>query len=227
MEGPEPPLHAAVETGDVDRVRRLLNAKADVHMKSRGETTALHDAAMRGSVATIQLLLDYGADAMATEVQGYTPLLVASMYGNAAAVRLFVASGGDVADSGDCSGGATPLHLASAGGHNATVQALLELGAGVDSLDGDYSTPLVSAVEGGRLAVARLLIEHKADPTSARSGGGETALAVALTTQHREESNCILQINAYGPGEKAKQKCLLGRRPRSACQRYTSAKIRG
>lgn len=58
--------------------------------------------------------------------------------------------------------GATPLHLAAAGGHLELVRWLLESGAPPDATDGGGNTPLQGATLAGRLEVARLLLDRGA-----------------------------------------------------------------
>ena len=58
------PLHAAVENGDVPRVRGLLEGAMGSQVNRKYETsgqTPLHIAASSGCPAIIQLLLDAGA----------------------------------------------------------------------------------------------------------------------------------------------------------------------
>lgn len=66
-------LFDAVETGDVEGVRRLLDGGADVHAHGKRETkhgpaiakpfvTPLHQAAERGNAEMVRLILGYGVD---------------------------------------------------------------------------------------------------------------------------------------------------------------------
>ena len=56
------PLHSAMVAGDVEIVRALLDAGADVDARQQAGVTPLMGAAAGGSVELVRLLLDAGAD---------------------------------------------------------------------------------------------------------------------------------------------------------------------
>jgi ankyrin repeat protein len=55
-------LHAAVESGDVDTARALLQRRPEIVDLGRGELRALHMAVLRNDVPMVRLLLERGAD---------------------------------------------------------------------------------------------------------------------------------------------------------------------
>mmetsp|Transcript_79723 Transcript_79723/g.221884 ORF Transcript_79723/g.221884 Transcript_79723/m.221884 type:complete len:141 (+) Transcript_79723:87-509(+) len=72
------PLHCAAEFGQVDCVRLLLQANADVDLPVNGRgTTASHLAAQGGYSDVLQVLLEGGADVTAKNTWGSTVLKVA------------------------------------------------------------------------------------------------------------------------------------------------------
>jgi len=66
-------LHASALSGSADAARALLQAGADVSVRSNLEETPLHFAAREGNLCVAELLLLHGADAHATTKFGATP----------------------------------------------------------------------------------------------------------------------------------------------------------
>lgn len=98
------PLHCAAMYGDVDIVRRLIDAGANVDSASALGETALHVATASANVAVVDTLLRAGADANASSDKGYRPLhrlldnfgLCDSHGTNLSVLRLLIAAGADV-----------------------------------------------------------------------------------------------------------------------------------
>lgn len=72
----------------------------------------------------------------------------------------------------------TALHDAASKGCALSAELLIERGAAVDAQDNRGRTPLMQAVEHGRIAVLQLLVRHGADPTI-RDANSETAVTLA------------------------------------------------
>jgi len=91
------PLMKAVEGGNSDAVRQLLNSGVDVNEKTDydigpggKEWTALHLAAKRGDVNITRLLLDHGADPGIGTKMGWTPLKWAEHNGHTFVAKVLV-----------------------------------------------------------------------------------------------------------------------------------------
>ena len=80
LEGGRTPLHNASRDGDLDEVRRLLEAGADIEARDNEGETPLHDACWNGHLEIARLLLDRGADATAVDNDGETPFGLAIEY---------------------------------------------------------------------------------------------------------------------------------------------------
>jgi ankyrin repeat protein len=76
-------------------------------------------------------------------------------------------------------GGMTPLLFAARQGYIESAGALLAAGADVNQQNaGDQTSPLLEAVINGNFDVAKLLLDHGADPNLAAVGGGAPLYAV-------------------------------------------------
>jgi ankyrin repeat protein len=80
-------------------------------------------------------------------------------------------------------GGLTPLLLAARQGYTESVQALIKAGADINQASaGDQTAPLLIATINGHFDLARLLLDHGANP-KATSENGATALYAALNCE--------------------------------------------
>jgi ankyrin repeat protein len=101
------PVVAAIEIGDVDRLRALIDADADVLREpiSTHRRTALHVAAMVGKTDMVQLLLERGANPNTRDRGDHAyPMHFAAELGYLKIVQLLADAGGDVRGGGDTHG---------------------------------------------------------------------------------------------------------------------------
>ena len=171
-DAPSLPLHLtgvslfeAASKGDVEAVRALLNANADVNEEGGFSDNALHAASWRGYEDVVELLLERGAEANARGGIYGNAVVAASACGKEGVVRLLLDNGADVnAPGGKYYGSA--LHVASSLGNEGMVRLLLDKGADVNALGGMYGSALQAASKNGREAVVRLLLENGAKKLS-------------------------------------------------------------
>ncbi|APU13580.1 MULTISPECIES: ankyrin repeat domain-containing protein [Actinoalloteichus] len=173
------PLMAAVVAGDVDEVRRLLAAGAEVdarHPVLNGFNdvhTPLLVAARDGHTEIVRLLLAAGADVNAVEPTfGAVPVHKAVYNGHAEITRILVETPGVDIDFQGSTNGYTPLHDALWHGFEDCARIVLDAGARLDLLGHDGKTPyeLAAEVFGPDHDLART-IRAAARPSTATSRG--------------------------------------------------------
>jgi len=171
-------LRTAVRSGDAAAVAALLQACADpTAAVGDARRTALHDAAAQGSGEIVRLLLNAGARRDAwTVIQEERParewgtaLHIAADHGNVDAVKaLLDPANVDLQtlwsdEKGHLERGDTALHIAARRNREDVAAALLDAGADLEERGRErLLTPLGVAAEAGSLAVARLLLQHRA-----------------------------------------------------------------
>jgi ankyrin repeat protein len=176
------PLHWAVYRNDVDEVKRLIGAGANVNAENDYGSTPLAEAAITGNVEVIDRLLKAGAKVDSANADGQTALMVIARTSNVDAARLLIKRGAKV-DQRETWRNQTALMWAAAEGQPAMVRLLLRSGADANarSLENNFErqvtaeprmqarpaggfTPLLYAARRGCVECARILVEEgKAD----------------------------------------------------------------
>ena len=172
------PLHTAAQSGEVDKVWKLLEGgKYDVNCVDGQGWTPLHEAAYRGHLGVVRLLIsEFKAEVNASTNSGSTPLHWAAEGGHLDVVRVLISEfKADVNVHNNI--GVTPLHWAASRGHLDVVRVLIsEFKADVNVHNNIGVTPLHWAASRCHLAVVRVLIsEFKAD-VNVQSNSGITPL---------------------------------------------------
>lgn len=165
----ESPVADAAQGRDLEAVRELLRAGADVNAAQNDGMSALHWAAQNDDAPVIEVLLYAGANTAATtRLGGYAPLHLAGRAGNASALDALLTGGADV--EAFTTTGVTALHFASAAGRTGAVEVLLRHGAAIDAgTANEAHTPLMWATASNRRDAMRVLLEAGADPSMTTS----------------------------------------------------------
>ena len=163
-------LHLSLETRNVDIVKSLIAAGADVNVDLLNHPRVLTAACGSGDFTIVQLLLDSGADvnALGKKRRRYEHIVSyeasalhrASKEGHESVARILLECGADTEREVETSG--TPLQVAAGAGHVALVRVLLEAGANVDR-NSFHGTALSIASYNGHLGVVQELLRGGAE----------------------------------------------------------------
>ena len=178
---------------------------------------ALYHAVMSDNAPLVNLLLDRGAS-----TQDGESIYHAAQYNRRACLEALVAHGADLSSTQSPYGN-TPLyflvgHSADDGGRAAWFQGLVWLlEHGADPNVPSYTkqeTPLQSVAAGGpKVATARALLAHGADP-NLRRGDGRTAYELAVRTGNARIAQLLLEHGAdpgaLGADDELLQACFAG-----------------
>jgi len=126
------PLVVAILHQHVEVLRLLLASGACPDEPDGHGDTPLICATVSGQVDMVEALVEGGADVEASDLEGDTPLVCAAMNGCAEVIPALVRAGAEV-DAPHDAGGDVPLIRAVAGGHLASVRALLDCRARLDA----------------------------------------------------------------------------------------------
>ena len=195
-------LHDAIEEGNEELVRMLVEAGADVDAPGWMDETPLHAAIEKGNIEIVRILVEAGADVNKPGWMGTTPLALAIEKGNAEILEILLsatpASDGDnpaLSQPGWMD--ATLLHDAIEENNEELVRMLVEAGADVDMPGWMNEAPLHAAIEKGNVEIVRILVEAGAD-VNKPGWMGTTPLALAVEEGNAEILEILLSATTDG-----------------------------
>lgn len=155
-------IFQAVSNGDVEQIRQMMAAGADVNARDSDGLTLLMMGANAGHLPVVQALLEAGADVNASDAMGWTALTKSIFNADVRHGFFDVAQALVHADAhieAPLNFGIRPLMLAAGYGETAIVDLLLHAGADVLAKnDGGYSA-LMMAKQKHHVHVINLLHE--------------------------------------------------------------------
>lgn len=95
------PLQAAAFKGDVNTIRLLLDAGAEVNVSGGQFGSALHAVAFQGHENVVRILLSSGADTHLDSIDWGTPILAAAYSRRKAVVRILFEQDAKASNSGE------------------------------------------------------------------------------------------------------------------------------
>jgi ankyrin repeat protein len=186
-------LHHEASRGNVENVKKLINAGADKDAKDIKDQTPLHHAARNGKTEVVELLINLGANKEAKDVKGHTPLHYAVSYGNIDTVRFLIDSKADMEAKNDFE--ETSLHLAIDSGSIDIVRFLIDSKANVEAKTDEGNMLLHLAVTYRRRDITKFLINSGAD-LEARNNDGNTHLHLAADVGDADITKILIKLGA-------------------------------
>ena len=175
-------LHAAVNGGDLDAVKRLVAGGVDLNATDGHGRTPLMLAGYRRDMKAAKFLIKAGANLNALDVQRYDLITISSVADHVEMVKLAIASGASprlVTSPYDGTALIAAAHL----GHVEVVQALIDGGAPLDHVNNLNWTALIESIvlgNGGprHVACLRALVKAGAN-VNIPDGNNVTPLGLA------------------------------------------------
>lgn len=199
-------LIVASGRGHVGIIDLLLARGADVNKANDVGWSALMEAAFRDQDKTVMHLLKAGARMDGFEsVNGLTALMIAAKGDRLDAVTAMLAAGAD-AKAADQKLGLTALHLALVSPRHSSSEIAAELlisGVDPEHKAKDGYTPLMSAVDSGKIAKISLILSE-AVTVDAQTKDGRRALTIAAGNGHGKLVERLLSAGAKADGGSAK-----------------------
>jgi ankyrin repeat protein len=190
-------LQEAAATGDLDRIRQLVDEGADVDALEMGGTP-LHRAILERQEPAAVLLIESGADVSAVGYFGRTPLHIAAFRGLRELADLLIAEGATV-DARDKEN-VTPLGLAVAEGDVVLAALLIERGADVNAKFPGGATSLhgVAHAENpdSHFKMTELLVANGADVNATTDRERNTPLHWAALLGNSEVADVLVSNGA-------------------------------
>lgn len=186
-------LDFAVENGNSEVVRVLLEAGANPQLKNGVERTALMYLRESATAELVQTLMKSGADINFHDESGETPVMNAVTSAPFEVVRVLIEAGAKL-DSRD-ENGKTILFFAAHNQNPEVVKYLISLGADLSARDDNGETPLIVAAEDGSAATVKSLIVAGAE-VNAKDDSGYTPLINAAASGNLESVKLLLDAGA-------------------------------
>ena len=186
----ETPLIAAINTGDEELVRLMLQRGADIETRCVDQIAPLMHAVSHGFQSIVEILLANGAQVDSTTA-GWTALHRAADMVNLPIAKLLLIAGADMearspkqyipkkhplarmnsadldeydeVDASEADMGWTALSRASLHGHEPTVRLLVDQNADIEARSPSNGTPLTCAAEGNHEAIVDFLLMRGAN----------------------------------------------------------------
>lgn len=160
-------LHAAAHKGDVDAIRKLAAAKADLNARDPHGRTPIHVATFSKQREAIRALVQAGADLNLLENDRYDGVTIASVANDEETLRLLLSLGASARLTTSRYDG-TALIAAAHLGHAGVVRQLIAAGAPLDHVNNLHWTAVIESIvlgDGGprHQDTLRALVDAKAN----------------------------------------------------------------
>jgi ankyrin repeat protein len=189
------PIHDAARTGDVEAVRKLLDADKNLLESDDGNgSRPLNLAAYAGKLEVCRLLIERGAAINCLDREGNPPIAQAASAGRFDVIKLLIEKGASV-DIVDQVGN-TPVQWAALSGSIESIKILVEHGAKIAVQNKGGYTPLHQAALKGHLGMVKWLLGSDKSLLESVDGNGWTALHMAAYDGHVDTCKFLISRGA-------------------------------
>ena len=182
-------IFSAIENGNLEMVRKLLEKGADPNLQDPNGRTLLHTAVIEVQVDIVHELINKGAQVNTEDNCKQSPLLDAAELVDDVddqkevadleiIVKYLLKAGANPNVKDSDSDNKTPLHFAAQCNNTSMVHDLINHGAIIDAKDNDQHTPLHFTAIFDVVEAAKVILQNGANPNLTNSKG-ETPLHLA------------------------------------------------
>eukprot|EP00930_Biecheleria_cincta_P039574 TRINITY_DN27199_c0_g1_i1.p1 TRINITY_DN27199_c0_g1~~TRINITY_DN27199_c0_g1_i1.p1 ORF type:complete len:444 (+),score=73.27 TRINITY_DN27199_c0_g1_i1:102-1433(+) len=181
--------------GNLEIIKRLIAARANIEAKDHKSWTPLHFACCDNRMDAASVLVNSRASVNVATDDGRTPVVLAILGCNKrfGLIRFLIENKADLAVKDR--EGASVLWFACQAGYGTIVQLLLKGGADPNDDSDDGLTPLMIAARQGDVGLAKLLHQYKVD-LNVQGLHGNSALMEALQFGMSEFANWMMEAGA-------------------------------
>jgi len=187
-------LHEAAISGDVEKIRTLIDGSKDIDEIGSQGASALLWAATYGKDNVVKLLIANGANVNFSTSNGITPLIMASQYGNKDVIETLLNNGANV--NAKTPGGFTALEQAVNTGETEVAKILIESGAEVNGKLDSGKSVLHEAASSDSEEIAGLLIRNGANVNATTDTDNKTPLFIAANRGNLAVVRLLLKAGA-------------------------------
>ncbi len=187
----DPDLYDAIRRNQVDKVKQLIAAGAEVNATTPDGDPLLREAILWDRTEIAQILVDAGADVNAVDSDGDPLLRVTFFWDRIEIAQILVDAGADV--NAVDSDGDPLLHFTIFFGFTEIAQILIDAGADVNAVDSDGDPLLHEAILWDRTEMVQILIAAGADAIPVDSNG-DPLLRPYVKIVDRSSSSLTLSV---------------------------------
>ncbi|GAA49286.1 ankyrin repeat domain-containing protein 6 [Clonorchis sinensis] len=193
-ESDAPPLHVAIDKGNITMVHLLLSASTtNPNQVDQNGLPAIHKTTVLGHREILRLLIAFGADVNRVEpVRGNTCLHEAASRGFSRCVELLCHCRADPNLPNKAN--FLPLHLAAQYGHNQCARVLIYAGSELNAKNRFGDTALHTATRYGHLALVRILLTTPIS-MEAVNRNGDNPLHIAVGFRRVALARLLVEAN--------------------------------
>lgn len=188
-------LHFAVHAGQLDVVKELLSAGADVTRRNLVGVTPLHLAILDGETAIAKMLLARGVDARIKDEAGETLLMLAARHGDGEMAAALIAAGADL-NYVEPHFGQDALMIAVRAGKPSVVEALIKAGAELNHQNPPGPEPIWREPGAGGGSTGEGMIRSGVPPEGQRLAGTGRMSALLYAARDGQTESARLLVKA-------------------------------